>query len=372
MLRILHTGDLHLDSPFSGLTYAESEARRHELRDTFTRMMIYAQSENVDLVLVAGDLFDCGYVHRDTLSLLCARFSTLACPVLISPGNHDPYTPGSLYASGKLPENVKVFCEQVPTRIDLPSLGVSVTGYAFTSDRYEANPLDTTVMLHPTNINLLLGHADLGVPLSKYAPIPHKSLERSGFAYAALGHVHVAPAALRLGKTMAAYCGVAEGRGFDEPGFGGARLVEIERTDHGINVSTKKLVFSRRRYMIETVTVDGAERDEDVAGRIRGCIEAAAYGPETALRVLLRGSVALRYTPDIEGLEQACRGDLSLLQIKDMTVPVYDAAYLHEDKTIRGELYRALQDKLNSDDEEERKTAALALQYGLGALDGSV
>ncbi len=372
MIRILHCGDLHLDSPFSSLSHEKSEMRRQELRESFTYMMNYAQSENVDMVLIAGDLFDSGFVFKDTLALLSARFSALACPVVISPGNHDPYTADSLYAGGKLPDNVHVFAEESLARLDFPSVGVSVTGYAFTSDRYERNPLDTPFTLHPTHINVLLGHADITSPISKYAPIPLRSLEKSGFSYAALGHVHNPPKAIRVGKTTAAYSGVAEGRSFDEPGFGGARLVMIERTDHGISVSTKRLIFSRHRYMTEQVEVDGAERDEDVADRIAERIRLQGYGKETALRVVLRGSVALQYTPDVVALSERCRGELDLLQIRDMTSPVFDIAYLQEDKTVRGELYRALASQLESEDERQRKVAALALQYGLRALDGSM
>ena len=372
MIRILHCGDLHLDSPFSSLTHEKSEMRCRELRETFTYMMNYAMSENIDLVLIAGDLFDSGFVFRDTLSLLCARFSALACPVVISPGNHDPYTADSLYAAGKLPENVHVFSSETPARFDFPAIGVSVTGYAFTSDRYESNPLDAPMPLHPKHINVLLGHADITSPISKYAPIPLRSLEKSGFAYAALGHVHNPPRAIRIGKTTAAYSGVAEGRSFDEQGFGGARLVTVERTDHGISVTTKRLVFSHRRYMIEQVEVDGAERDEDVADKIGERIRLQGYGPETALRVVLRGAVALNYTPDIEGIAEQCRGELYLLEVQDMTSPIFDAAYLREDKTIRGELYRALESQLNSEDERQRKVASLALQYGLKALDGNL
>lgn len=371
MIRILHCGDLHLDSPFSSLTHARSEARRQELRETFTYMMNYVQSENIDLLLIAGDLFDSGFVFKDTLALLSARFSALACPVVISPGNHDPYTSDSLYASGKLPDNVHVFTSETPSRIDFPAIGVSVTGYAFTSDRYEGNPLDAPHPLHSTHINVLLGHADLTSPISKYAPIPLRSLERSGFAYAALGHVHNPPKAIRVGKTTAAYCGVAEGRSFDEPGFGGARLITFERTDHGISVTTKRLIFSHRRYMVEQIEADGAERDEDLVDRIAERIRLQGYGKETALRVILRGSVALRYTPDPAVLSERCRGELPLLEIKDMTSPVFDAAYLREDKTVRGELYRALEPQLNSADERQRKVASLALQYGLNALDGN-
>ena len=124
--------------------------------------------------------------------------------------------------------------------------------------------------------------------------------------------------------------------------------------------------------MIEQVDVDGAERDEDVAARIEERIALQGYGQETALRVILRGAVAMSYTPNTAALTERCRGERYLLEVKDMTSPIFDADYLRQDKTIRGELFRALEEKLGSGDERERKTAALALQYGLKALDGNL
>ena len=73
MLRILHTGDIHLDSPFSKLDPRLAEQRRQELRRTFVSAMQYAKDKQVDLVLIAGDLFDHGFVTRETMALLfCA------------------------------------------------------------------------------------------------------------------------------------------------------------------------------------------------------------------------------------------------------------------------------------------------------------
>jgi len=56
MLKILHCGDLHLDSPFSGLSHDQSEARRQELRDTFTYMMNYAQTASLMMQLQLPEL----------------------------------------------------------------------------------------------------------------------------------------------------------------------------------------------------------------------------------------------------------------------------------------------------------------------------
>ena len=375
MIKILHLGDVHLDSPFSSLTPQKSDAHRRALRATFARMMQFAAREEVDMVLIAGDLFDCGFVFRDTLSLLATAFETLSCPVLISPGNHDPYTPDSLYASGKLPSNVTVFSRKQPTRIDFPSLGVTVTGYAFTSERYDAPPLATLPPLPTDRINLLLAHTELDNPLSHYAPISLAALAQSGFAYAALGHVHLHTVPARAGNTTYAYCGMSEGRSFDEPGYGGANLVTLERDEKcpgGVSVRVERKIFAEHRYVLDTLDITGTERDEEVLAKLRELITSRGYGKESALRVRLCGAVALAYTPHLESLAAQAGEGLSLLQLTDDTSPTYDSAYLEEDKTVRGEVYRILRDKLNSPDEKERATATLALRYALLALDGNL
>ena len=55
MIKLLHTGDIHLDSPFSGLDSRNAEIRRSELRAAFTSMMTYARMNNADMILVLDD-----------------------------------------------------------------------------------------------------------------------------------------------------------------------------------------------------------------------------------------------------------------------------------------------------------------------------
>ena len=60
---------------------------------------------------------------------------------------------------------------------------------------------------------------------------------------------------------------------------------------------------------------------------------------------------------------------LLLLQIKNECVQSFDLEHLEKDLTIRGEVYRQLLPLLNSDDENERQKASLALKFALAALD---
>ena len=74
MLKILHAADLHLDSPFAGLTPERAAQRRQEQRELVRRLGELAEQEKVDLVLLAGDLFDSGRIYRETARELAEAF----------------------------------------------------------------------------------------------------------------------------------------------------------------------------------------------------------------------------------------------------------------------------------------------------------
>ena len=98
MVKILHTADIHLDSPFSLLDVKKAQARKAELRGTFSSMMLYAKSEKYHIVLMAGDLFDSEFATKETLEMMATQFASAPeCRFVISPGNHDPLTPKSPY-----------------------------------------------------------------------------------------------------------------------------------------------------------------------------------------------------------------------------------------------------------------------------------
>ena len=72
MVKILHTADIHLDSPFSLLDVKKAQVRRNEMRGTFTSLMMYAKMEKFDMVILAGDVFDTEnrfYTDRDCREL---------------------------------------------------------------------------------------------------------------------------------------------------------------------------------------------------------------------------------------------------------------------------------------------------------------
>ena len=97
-VKILHIGDLHLDSPFASLGSDGQAKANAELRRAFSRAIGYARENAVQIVLIAGDLFDREYYSRGTLDTVCKEMESVPdCVFVISPGNHDPITPHSPY-----------------------------------------------------------------------------------------------------------------------------------------------------------------------------------------------------------------------------------------------------------------------------------
>lgn len=364
MLRILHTGDIHLDTPFSGIDSAQAQVRRNELRAAFTSMLHYVKCEKIDLLLIAGDLFDAHFVTRETLVLIKRELEALKCPVVISPGNHDSVGECAVWQKGVFSDNTYIFTKDTLEHFDFPSLNTRVWGWAFTSNTMDENPLGghrATEDGGEGMINLLCAHGDLMPSRRPSCPLSVAELERFGADYAALGHIHNP----REYTDRIAYCGCLEGRAFDELGVKGALLVEID----GERITRKKLRFSKRRYELDELDVFGASSNTELAEKIRNFIAAKRYGDDTLLRLTLKGEVSPAFSVNAAALE-SCSDRVFALKIIDETVPMLDVDRLRRDPTLRGELYRVLEGALSSTDASERERASAALRVGLAAIAG--
>lgn len=366
MIKLFHTGDVHLDSPFAGLSPDAASLRRRELRETFSAMMAYARTAGVDLVLIAGDLLDRRFATGETVELIKTELGNVGCPVVISPGNHDPADGRGIWQSADLPENVFVFREDKLSRFTFESIGADVYGYAFTSPELTVSPLAGEFVRDTDRVNVLLCHADMSSPVSKDAPLSKGQLEAFGADYAALGHIHNGELYGGVaGGCTYAYCGCPEGRDFGECGMKGAIIAEIDGEGGDRQVKVTRRVFCRKHYEDITVPVDGAVS----AAEIYKAAEAAAGADErTILRLTLTGSVDPDVQIDTSAIEAAL-SHLAGITVRDRTSP--SLSFSENDMTVRGEYCRLLAPMLGSADPAEREKAILALRLGLAALSGT-
>jgi DNA repair protein SbcD/Mre11 len=99
MLRLLHTGDVHLGARHADLG-EQAAAQRERQFLAFRAAIDLAIAEKVDVVLIAGDLFDSNTQPKRSVERVAAELKRLVeakIRTVIIPGTHDVYDRASLY-----------------------------------------------------------------------------------------------------------------------------------------------------------------------------------------------------------------------------------------------------------------------------------
>ncbi len=368
-LKILHCGDIHLDSPFLDVSPEKSDERRRELRSTFMRLMEFVRDKGVDYVLISGDLFDTAYATNITSEILIREFRS--CPdtqFVIAPGRSDAYENNLIYTSERLPQNCHVFKKEGLDRIYFERDKVMVYGWGFRVPELTQNPLYDSHVDDTANINIVCGYADLdGEVSSPICPISRADLKKFGADYYALGSRHESTDLIGLGTSMYSYSGSLECMGFEESGIGGAKLLNIKYRDGELSIDGKNMTFGHIRFVNEEIDITGISTNNEIINRISRMISEKKYGVETALRCILTGKVDPRFVIP-QSLENDVFG-LYYFELCDKTLPLHGTEGFKRDMSVKGELFRSLLPLLESEDEEERLVAARAFREGLAALE---
>lgn len=359
-LKILHAADLHLDSPFEGLPAGKAAIRRKEQRELLAALARLAAAEQVDLVLLAGDLLDSGNTYYETGEELVRSLGRIGAPVFIAPGNHDYYAPSSPYARLSLPDNVHIFTENAIRCVTLPDLSVRVFGAAFTDSRSGALLAGFHAEKTEGVYNVLCLHGEVGGREPRYDPISEQELAASGMDYAALGHVHSASGLRKAGDCWYSWPGCPEGRGFDETGEKTVSLVTLD----GADCELRPVSIAKRRYELMKVDVTGADPLLAVHTSLPDDTVRDVY------RIVLTGEI--ESPPDLRRLHANLAELFFELQLRDETRlrrSVWDRA---GDDTLRGLFLARLRAKYDAArDEGERIRIEQAARWGLAALDNA-
>ena len=358
MVKILHTGDLHLDSAFSGLTGERAMQRRQGQRDLLRRIVELGNQEGVQILLLAGDLFDGKNAYSETAQAIADTLSRSTARVFISPGNHDPYGPSSPYQAVRMPENVHIFTSGRIECVEIPALCVKVYGAGFTGAVCEQSLLDGFQAPEDDAIRIGVLHGHVTEGLSVYNPVREQQIAESNLHYLALGHVHTMTEPRRLGITTYAYCGCPEGRGFDETGEKGVLMGTVSRDTAeldfvpvaGYRYQVEEILLNTERPVLEQVQTRVPERDAQLS-----------------LRIILNGS----HDPiDMEELERPLAERYYQLSLQDRTVPVRPVWDGEEEDSLKGAFLRRLHERYrDTGDPELQRKLKLAARYGAAALE---
>ena len=359
MLKFIHGADFHLDSAFGALPPRQAAGRRRESRELPFRLANLVNSRGIQLVLLAGDLFESREAFRETGEQLAAALGQMEARVFIAPGNHDWAGPGSVWETVAWPENVHIFRENTLTAVEVPELNAVIHGAAFTGPEQAAGKLTGFAAQEDGKVHIGLLHGEVDPAEDRYGPIRREEIAASGLHYLALGHIHKRSEPRTAGRTVYAWPGCPEGRGFDELGEKGVYQGSV--SDDG-KVSLEFVSLARRRYEILEV---------DVTGREPLAAVEASLPPETArdlYRVVLTGETG-EGGVDLNALRETLADRFYALELRDHTRMAEDVWRRAEEDSLRGLFLRSLRCQLEAAKTDgERETITQAARFGLAAL----
>lgn len=355
MIKFIHAADLHLDSPFSGLSPERAAQRRREQREVLTKLVELSNAHDCDLMLLAGDLFDSDNAFPETMEVLMQAFSGCHAQIVIAPGNHDFAATGSAYRTETWPENVRIFTEEAIRAFEFPELGCRVYGAAFTQ-AYTSDLLAGFTAQQDAMVNLMVLHGDAVNPQCPYNYISKAEIAGSGLEYLALGHLHSASGVLKEGKTVYAWPGCAMGRGFDELGQKGVYIGTAEKGA----VELRFQPLSGRKYEILTV-----EAGDDPLAAAQ-----AALPENTQMDIYRIVFTGVADPVAIQELDTVLSGRFFSLSLRDETTPKIDLWGAAGEDTLRGIFLRILKQRYDAaQTAQEKQEIADAARLGLAAMD---
>lgn len=360
-VKILHTADIHLDSPFTAFSPGAAEKRREALRRSFLRLIEKAKEEQVQVFLISGDLFDTEFATRDTALMLKNAFASFpSCAFFIAPGNHDPFTPASVYATAEFTDNVHVFRGR--ECIELHDIGVRVFGYGFVSSICDESTVTGYDIPDDGMVNILVCHGDMSGVLSSNGPVTRREIGDSKFDYVALGHIHKGTGVCCENGVFYAYPGCLCGRSFDETGIKSALVGTVSKGE----TSLLPVSVAEMRYETVSCDVSDAVSRRNALEMLRSA--AAVYPAGTAVRISAEGETGEEYLFSPDELSGLTECDVI---ITDNTRPAFSFTSTESENTLKGAFYRIMEKRISESKpgSEEYRTLVKALKYGFTALN---
>jgi len=257
-IKFIHVADLHLDSPFKGITTVSKELGKKLKESTFTafhRVIEKAINEQVDFVIIAGDIFDL----EDRSIRAQVRFKNelnrlidANIGVFICFGNHDFVS--NRKSDFHFNEQVVIFGPRPEQKKFHTQAGVDVYLYGFSYDTRHV--VDRKIEQYEKgkeegfHIGILHGQLESNKEHDTYAPFTIQELVDKEMDYWALGHIHKRQV-LHMEPPII-YPGNIQGRHKNEQGAKGAYLVELHSKE------VKLDFFETSDIIWETMEIDGS------------------------------------------------------------------------------------------------------------------
>jgi len=194
-MRILVTADVHLSA---------NHPERQEALEDLIRIGV---EEDIDYLLIAGDMFDAGVDVDEMKTGIRDLFSDNGFQTFVIPGNHDE---DAFRDEDYFGEDIEVLSEQPFTQVDLGE--VNLLAMPFVDGNFGEYVDDVYAARNEETLNVLMLHGTLSTTTgkvfgeeSRYLPFTPEQLLETGADYVFAGHIHSSPTKRSFGGDECAF-----------------------------------------------------------------------------------------------------------------------------------------------------------------------
>lgn len=356
-MKIIHCADLHLDSKMeTNFSQEQAKQRRYEILNTFEIMIEYAVKNCIEVILIAGDMFDTPQNQQKTIKnrVIDAIRKANKIDFLYLQGNHD--NDNFFKNMQDKPNNLKLFKNEWSS---YRYGNIAITGIEFQQGKYI--DIYSKLSLNENDFNIVTLHGQI----SKYGSdknveiINLTKLENKYIDYLALGHIHTFEKEKLDYRGIYCYPGVLEGRGFDEFGNKGFVVLDIKNG----NLSTEFISIAKRTF--HEVIIDVTNHIETKA--INKAIEEKLKNifEDDIVKLILKGEILEDTEIDIDYINEKLKNKFYFSKLTNETEIKIDYSKYEKDISFKGEFIRKVKN-LDVSDKEKGKI----IKIGINAIVG--
>ncbi|MEI6887068.1 MAG: metallophosphoesterase, partial [bacterium] len=351
MLKILHTSDIHIGTPFSWLGDRASDSRK-QIKTTFENIVNVAIEKEINVVIITGDIFDSPFpseinklFYRDQLF----RLSDNGIKTVVLPGNHDRLEDGSIFTHNELYQNdpnIYIFDAEEKRSIPIDELFVTFFANTTLHQKSKISPLKGLKQLIEESGNkyrvcLAHGSVEMGFDKSNY-PINKEDIDSLGANYLALGDWH-SYLDVSTPKQKAVYAGSPELVEWNQTNSGYIVVIEL---DEG-NIKTERIKVGKRSFESIDIDLETVKSMDDLQKNIK-----AKAGMDNVLIVNLKGMASFQF--DKDELEESLSSSFFYLGINNQAIESVDWKQYEnlEEHTVVGEYVRLLKEQIKSNPDD--------------------
>lgn len=355
-MKFVHIADMHLDTSFTQLNNSHlGTLRRLEQRKILKKVIDYIKNNNVKYLFIAGDLYEHKYIRESTIEYINNLFKEINdTEIFIAPGNHDPYLKNSFYSKYNWNENVHIFGPNI-TKIEYDD--INIYGYGFNDFYYTNSEIEKFELEDKNKVNILITHATLNGSNNierQYNAISKSILEKIGFDYVALGHIHKNN--YNEEKNII-YPGSTISMGFDELGAHGMIVGDISKNE----LDLQFVPLDESEFKIINVDITEMISSDELIENINNLqIDENDY-----YEIYLMGK--RKFEIDKYDLKKMITNQ-RIIKLKNLTKRDYDIQKIVDENTLKGLFVKEILDRMENYD-SDKELLENALEIGLEILD---